>query len=155
MTIRPAVVDDIPQVLPLVKAICDLHKSWDPVRFDFRDNVVEMYRSWLSQRAVDDRSVFFVADRDGKMAGYIVGTIEPEIPIYWQPECGWIHDIFVDPTYRNEGIARQLVTLSVEKFKELGVKQVRLQTAANNEIARELFKSCGFRVSTVEMLVET
>ena len=155
MTIRPATAEDVPQILPLVKAICDQHKSWDPVRFDFKDNVVDMYRTWLTARAKDGRSVFFVAERDANIVAYLIGTIEPEIPIYQQPECGWIHDIFVHPTYRHEGIARQLVTLSVEKFAALGVAQVRLQTAATNETARELFKSCGFRVSTVEMLVET
>jgi ribosomal protein S18 acetylase RimI-like enzyme len=155
MTIRPATPEDVPQVLPLVKGICDLHESWDPVRFDFKDNVVEMYRLWLTERAKDERSVFIIAERDGKIVAYIVGTIEPEIPIYWQPECGWIHDIFVDENYRNEGIARQLVTLSVEKFTQLGVEQVRLNTAAVNETARELFKACGFRVSTIEMLIET
>lgn len=155
MTLREAKPEDIPQVLPLVKAICDLHKSWDPVRFNFKDDVVERYRGWLTQRATDPRSVFFVAERDGKIVAYIVGTIEEEIPIYWQPECGEIHDVYVDPAYRNEGIARQLVTLSVEKFATLGVKQIRLDTAAPNEQARELFKSCGFRVSTVEMLITT
>lgn len=155
MTLRPATIDDVPQVLPLVKGICDLHKSWDRVRFDFRDNVVELYRSWLTERAQDERSAFFVAEREGRLVAYCIGTIEPEIPIYWQRSCGWIHDIFVDPAYRNEGIARQLITLSVEKFKQLGIQQVRLNTAALNDTARELFKSCGFRVSTIEMLIET
>jgi len=155
MMLREAKTEDIPQVLPLVKAMCDLHKSWDPVRFNFKDDVVERYRGWLTERSTDPRSVFLVAERNGKIIAYLIGTVEPEIPIYWQPECGEIHDVFVDPAYRNEGIARQLVSMSVEKFAELGVTQVRLTTATGNESARELFKSCGFRVSTVEMLVET
>ena len=56
--------------------------------------------------------------------------------------------------YRNEGTARQLVMLAVERFREIGVEQIRLDTAAANEPARALFAACGFRASTVEMLME-
>ena len=47
-----------------------------------------------------------------------------------------------------------MVMLAVERFREMGVPQVRGDTAACNEAARKLLLSCGFRVSTVEMLVE-
>ena len=33
MLIRPAAAPDVPQVLPLVRAICDLHAANDPERF--------------------------------------------------------------------------------------------------------------------------
>jgi ribosomal protein S18 acetylase RimI-like enzyme len=51
-------------------------------------------------------------------------------------------------------VGRQLAMLAIEKFRELGVKQIRLDTAAANEVARTMFKSVGFRVSNVEMLME-
>lgn len=44
--------------------------------------------------------------------------------------------------------------LCVERFKEMEVQQIRLDTAAVNEAARRLFTSCGFRISTIEMLKE-
>jgi ribosomal protein S18 acetylase RimI-like enzyme len=94
------------------------------------------------------------ADREGKLAGFLVGTIETEIPIYRLSEFGFIHDIWVEPEYRNEGIARQLVMLAIEKFRDLGMKQVRGDTAAANEPARNLLKSCGMRPSITEMLIE-
>jgi hypothetical protein len=30
VVVRPAVLSDIPDVLPMVAAICSLHESWDP-----------------------------------------------------------------------------------------------------------------------------
>jgi ribosomal protein S18 acetylase RimI-like enzyme len=153
MLIRRAVSHDVPHVLPLVRRICDLHGSWDPQRFDFRDDVTERYRGWLVARSEDSKSVFLVAETsEGKIVGYAVGTVEPEIPIYWTPECGWIHDIWIDEEYRNEGAGRQMVMMCVEAFSDLNVKQVRLQTATANEMARKLFASCGFRACTVEMM---
>lgn len=152
MEIRPAKPEDVPQVLPLVQKICDLHEHWDPERLKMKPNVAELYRNWMTQRATDPRSVFLVADHDGKIVAYVICTIEAEIPIYWTRECGFIHDLWVEEDYRNEGVARQLTMLTIERFKELGVKQIRLQTAVNNEIGRKLFESCGFRNSSIEML---
>ena len=119
-----------------------------------------MYRRWLSARATDANSVFLVADHERLMAdvpflvGFLVGTIEREIPIYRLEEFGFIHDVFVEEDYRNEGVGRQMTMLAIEKFRELGVKQIRLDTAAPNEPARALFAACGFRVSVMEMLLE-
>ncbi len=154
MMIRPATASDVPNVLPLVRAICELHEQWDKARFKTIEHPERMYESWLSDRANDERSVFLVAEHEQQVVGYIVCTIEKEIPIYWMPESGWVHDLWVDETYRNEGLATQMTMLAIERFKELGIKQIRLQTAAANEIARKLFESCGFRVATVEMLLE-
>lgn len=154
MDIRPATPADVPAVLPLVDAISRLHESWDPARFKVKSNVLDSYRSWLTARATDARAVFLVAERESRIVAYLIGTIEPEIPIYWTPECGWIHDLWVDALYRNEGVGRQMTTLAVERFRALGVSQLRLQTAAANDTARALFMQCGFRTSTVEMLME-
>jgi ribosomal protein S18 acetylase RimI-like enzyme len=118
-----------------------------------------MYRNWLAARSTDRRSVFLVADaalagESPKLAGFLVGTVEREIPIYRLTEFGFIHDIWVEESYRHEGIARQLVTLAVERFREIGVKQVRLDVLTKNAPARGLFAACGFRESTAEMLME-
>jgi len=153
MDIRSATPQDVPAVIPMVAKICALHESWDPAKYGFLENPAEMYRNWLIARATDPRSVFLVAERERKLVGFLVATIEQEIPIYRIKEFGFIHDLWVEPEYRNEGIARQMVTLAIERFGDIGVEQIRLDTAAANEAARELFKRCGFRVSTMEMLM--
>lgn len=138
----------------MVEKICALHESWDPAKYGFLPNISTMYRSWLTSRASDDRSVFLVAQREDRIVAFLVGTVEREIPIYRLKECGFIHDLWVEPQYRNEGIARQMTMLAIERFRAMGVKQIRLDTAAKNDAARGLFASCGFRISTMEMLLE-
>lgn len=154
MEIRPATPDDVSQVLPMVVAISKLHQDWDAARFKTIDHPERMYDGWLRERATDARSIFLVAEHESRLVGYVVCTIEKEIPIYWTPECGWVHDLWVEPQYRNEGLGRQMAMLVIEGFQRLGVAQIRLQTAAANDAARTLFESCGFRASTVEMLME-
>ena len=155
MDIRPATPDDVPAVLPMVRKTCELHAAWDPDKYAFEGDIEERYRGWLTSRAKDPRSVFLVADREGRgPVGFLIGTVEREIPIYRLKEYGFVHDLWVEEDYRNEGLGRQLVMAAVAAFREIGVAQVRLDTAAANDVARKLFERCGFRVSVVEMLRE-
>jgi ribosomal protein S18 acetylase RimI-like enzyme len=162
MPIRPALAADVPAVLPLVRALCDLHARHDPERFAVVPDVLDRYAHWLPERASDSRSVFLVATAEaadtpantpaGTVVGFLVGTIEPEVPIFWIPACGWIHDIYVDPAHRRRGLARALVRDAAARFAALGVKQLRLHTAMFNDQARAAFAGEGFRPCVVEML---
>lgn len=166
MLIRAATADDVPAILPMVRAICALHEARDPERFRVLPDVVDRYARWLPERARDPRSVLIVAQRNesdvgpapgaladsGALAGFVVGTVEPEIPIFWVPECGWIHDLWVEPAARRRGVGKLLAQAATDRFRDIGVKQVRLHTGAFNDAARAMFTECGFRVSVVEML---
>jgi len=154
MDIRPARIEDIPGVLPMVAKICALHEKWDPAKYSFLENPAERYRRWLGVRAQDPRSVFLVADAGEKLGAFLIGTVEQEIPIYKLKEFGFIHDLWVQEQFRHEGVGRQMVMAAVERFKAIGVAQIRLDTAAANDAARALFSACGFRASVVEMLIE-
>ncbi|MDX2016459.1 MAG: GNAT family N-acetyltransferase [Planctomycetota bacterium] len=160
MSIRPATSADVAAVLPMVRALCDLHQAHDPERFKVLPDVLDRYARWLPERAADPRSVFLVAESagthsPGNLIAFTVGTIEPEVPIFWIPECGWIHDLWVEPAHRGRGLARALAREMVARFGALGVKQVRLHTGAFNESARRVFASAGFRPCVVEMLAPT
>ena len=154
MLIRTATIDDIPAVLPMLAKTCALHETWDAAKYGLRSHPEQYYEKWLTRLLHKERSVFLVAEDEEKLVAFLAATVEPEISIYSLQEFAFIHDIWVEPEYRRKGIAPQIIKLSVERFQEMGIKQIRLDTVAANESARQLFKSCGFRVSTMEMLME-
>lgn len=154
MLIRSATPADVPAVLPMVAKICALHESWDSAKYGFMPHPEQRYEKWLTRLTNNERSVFLVAEDQGQLIAFLVATVEQEIPIYRLQEFAFIHDLWVEPEHRQKGIARQIVMLSIERFHQMGVKQIRLDTAAVNESARRLFASCGFRFSTIEMLKE-
>jgi ribosomal protein S18 acetylase RimI-like enzyme len=161
MQIRPATPADVPAVLPMVAKLCALHEDWDAAKYGFVPNPAERYERWLVEQAMSDDSVFLVAEREpstnqqpGTLAAFLVGTIETDIPIYRLREFGFIHDLWVEPSDRKAGLGRQLTERALQIFAQKGVKQVRLDTAIPNETARLLFQSCGFRPSTIELLIE-
>lgn len=150
--IRKGSAADLPWVLPMVRAICAMHAALDPERFAMLPDVVERYERWLPERAADVRSVFLVACVGEKPVGFIVGTVEASVPIYALSEFGFIHDVWVEPDVRGEGVASALVDGAIAAFRVMGVGQVRLETALANPGARALFERAGFRAATVEML---
>jgi GNAT superfamily N-acetyltransferase len=153
MLIRPATPTDVPAVLPMVAKICALHESWDADKYGFLPHPEKRYEKWLTRLATQERSVFLVADNQGQLIAFIVATVEQEIPIYRTKEFAFIHDLWVEPEYRKQGIAKQIVEQTIERLRQIGVEQIRLDTATANEAARKLFTSCGFRLSTIEMLM--
>ncbi len=156
MIVRPATPADVPNILPMVRSICAMHAQMDPQRYDFLPDIVDRYAHWLPTRAADPRSVLLVGEENEQaatLAGFLVATIEPNIPIYHTREFAFIHDVWVEPRARRSGLASLLVDAAVARFRTLGVAQVRLETAAHNDAARALFERRGFRVSTIDMLL--
>ncbi len=158
MNIRPATAKDVPDILPMTASVCALHQEWDKAKYNFKPNPQEYYIKWLLAQVNNERSVLLVAEDEEKeskkLVGFSIATVEREVPIYILQEYAFIHDLWVEPEYRQLGIAKQIIRLNIARFKEIGVTQIRLDTAYANEIARKLFSSCGFRISTIEMLVE-
>lgn len=156
MEIRPATPEDVPAVVPMVERLAAFLAERDRAKYEpLPGGVGEMYRCWLRRRATDGRSVFLVAEREpSQFAAFLVGTVEDEIPIYRLSEYGFIHDLWVEEPYRNEGLARQMVTLAAERFRAIGVSQVRLDVLTFNVPAQALFETCGFRPAVVEMLLD-
>lgn len=155
MRVRSARVEDVPSVLPMVRSICDLHEQKDPARYAMLPDVVMRYARWLPERAVDERSVFLVAERDDRsLAAFLVATIEEGIPIFITQEYGWIHDLWVEPDVRATGLAAEMVRHAVHRFRAMGLSQVRLETGMFNGVARHVFERQGFRPCAVEMLLE-
>jgi ribosomal protein S18 acetylase RimI-like enzyme len=151
--IRPATQHDIGAILPMVKAICAYHESLDADKFGFLPDVVQRYERWLPQRATEPHSVLLIAEVDTVPAGFLVGEVLDEIPIYRITRYGFIHDFWVEPAFRRRGIGRMLVQDAVERFAAMGIAQVRGDTAEANPEARSTLEKLGFRPSTREMLL--
>jgi len=152
--IRDATPGDVPSVLPMIAALAAKHDAWDHDRYGPLDDLMDRYQAWLPVRAADPRSVFLVAGHDDRrLSGFLVGEAMANIPIYAVREYGFIHDLWVDPKSRGQGIGRSLTRAALDRFRGMGIEQVRLETALANDAARRLFGACGFRIATIDMLV--
>lgn len=78
----------------------------------------------------------FVAENDDKVVGVImVGN---------DGRRGYIYHTAVSPSYRNRGIATQLVNKAMEALKSLGIIKVALVVFNRNECGNEFWEKQGF-----------
>ena len=80
-------------------------------------------RGWRRAPTITRAAYFWWRSCETTLVAFLIGTVEKEIPIYRLDQFGFIHDVWVEPEYRNEGVGRQMTMLAIEKFRELGVKQ--------------------------------
>lgn len=153
--IRSATAADIPAILPMVQKICDMHRAMDPQRYPFVSDVTERYRGWLRTRSEDADSVLLVAVVEESIAGFVVGEVLDEIPVFTLTRYGFLHDLWVEPQFRRRGIARKLLLGAMARLKARGVSQIRGDTAWTNSQSRTMLHLLGFRASTVLMIYET
>lgn len=86
---------------------------------------------------------FLVAERDGKVLGFIIGEIRA-----WEfgsSSSGWIFAIGVDPEAREGGIGSKLFSAIAQRMRATGVKTVRTMLARDDALNMAFFRSQGMR----------
>jgi len=156
--IRRALLSDVDALFPMLEKLCAMHKALEPARYDFLPHLRSLYDPWLKKIIVNPRHLVLVAEttdtQSSQLVGFLLSSVEEEIPIYHVKEYGFIHDLWVEQDYRKHGMGRQLVEGAIAHYRQHNIPQVRLSTILDNEGARQLYASCGFRISTIDMLIE-
>ncbi len=144
MNIRPYHPADLPRLKEITV------EAFEPVSMDrnIEDQVGGPIndRDWRSRKAkhIDDDATrdpsgIFVAEIDGRIAGYITTWHDAEASI------GYIPNLAVDKNHRGEGIGRQLIRHAITHFRSLGLHYARIETLEQNPIGQTLYPSLGFR----------
>lgn len=137
-----------------------IHHSFDPHRFIFPDNIAEGYAWWLGREIENPDAVVLVAEEthrdsdEAEILGYTYGTIEDaDWRLLLGPYAGF-HDLWVEERARGKGIGKMLTEATMDRFAEMGARQVVLMTAVQNGAAQRLADSLGFRRTMIEMTRE-
>lgn len=86
--------------------------------------------------------LFFVAEKDGKIIGYVLGGIHLD-----DPKTGKLIRIGVSADYQRQDCGTKLTENLFAKMRELGVETVHLTVAENNTAARNFYTKIGFSVA--------
>ena len=154
-TIRPAEPRDLPTLGTFGAGLLRTHYAFDRLRFLAPSPGSEQGYAWfLGTQITRDDVCVLVAERAGRVAGYVYAGIEPMSWKELREECGFVHDVFVDEAARGTGIAGALLDAATAWFATRGMPRVVLWTAARNGHARRLFERMGFRHTMSEMTKE-
>ena len=80
-----------------------------------------------------------------------VGMVWMRVDLKSPTKSGFIFELYVNEKFRGKGYGRQAMLLIEEKARELGLKSIGLHVFAVNTVARKLYESVGYEVSSLNM----
>ena len=153
--VRRAREDDGPALGRMGALLLRAHYAFDQQRFLApRGNPEEGYAWFLRSQLAEPEVAIFVAERDGKVVGYVYAGLEPMSWKELRGPAGFVHDIVVDESSRRLGVAELLLRAAFDWLKTQGAPRVLLWTADGNVDAHRLFARLGFRRTMIEMTKE-
>ena len=152
MTIRPVAAPDWQRVGELAELLVRAHHAFNALRFIPPEMLpASAYVSRVQAEIERGSSIVFVAERDGRILGFVFAGIEPESWKELRGDAGYIHDLVVDEEQRHSGIGRALLGRAIEWLETRGAARIMLWTAPQNAYGRRLFESSGFTATMIEM----
>jgi GNAT superfamily N-acetyltransferase len=127
--------DDLPELLPLVRAYCDFYEVDPP-----DDELLAVSRALMSDP--DREGVQLIARADNRDA---IGFAT----VYWSwntliaTRVGIMHDLFVVPSARGTGVADLLISACVDECRNHGATTLGWQTARDNARAQRVYERVG------------
>lgn len=133
MNIRKASVDDFEQLYKL---------SLQTQEFSYSTTEVfaepEEFKHWL----IDKESVFFLAEDDKEIIGFIYATVENENRS-WRARWAMIEFLMVQPTHRKKGVAALLYSAMAEELEKHQITNIGCWTCVNSPVS-EFMRKRGF-----------
>ncbi|KAF3887279.1 MULTISPECIES: GNAT family N-acetyltransferase [Nostocales] len=120
--------------------------AFAPDWLDISLKFIEQARQELSYKA-------FVAEVEGNVVGsascQIHNGLYPNIIKQQHRKYGYIWGVYVEPSYRRQGIAKQLTSQTVTYLKEIGCTRVVLNASP---LGKPVYESLGFSNSNAMQL---
>jgi ribosomal protein S18 acetylase RimI-like enzyme len=153
--IRPAAASDTVAIGKLWEQLVEYHRSLDPDMPQATPQGAQIYARNLASRLEDPQTRVFVAERDGRVVGYVLGVVVDLMPeIFQQEVSGFLADIYVEDAYRGQGIGHALVDGLADWFRMHGVRYIEWHVAASNTTARAFWESLGARPWQIRMRLD-
>lgn len=143
--IRPAKIEEIPQILSLTKA-CTQHMIGNGI---FQWN--EDYPSKVAFLKDVARKELFVLEQHSRIQGCIaISSLMDEeyVPVQWLTQNDknlYIHRLSVHPELQGKGKARMLMEMAEQKAKDEEYTSIRLDTFSKNERNQRFYEARGYQ----------
>lgn len=140
--IRKAGGKDFELILQLNKALFTFEEQFQH-EYNPHWTYSDTGRSYFKERFESDQSLIFIAEVEEKAIGYILGFIDTYPYRSKNPICE-IENMYVEETFRRQGIGKRLIAMLRREAKKRKVKLLRIGTIAQNESAIYFYRSEGF-----------
>lgn len=126
--------------------------AFEPLRDITRQQADLMFEEYQKTCQEDPTYEYYMAFTDGIPSGFIEFSKEDEIENTYKKYLR-INSLYVDPQFRNHGIATLLLDTAKNRAKELGYKHLGLGVLHQNSPAISLYKKFGFADYGIELML--
>ena len=150
---EPVEVTPMPEGLEIRPVPLEHYRTvWDASQEAFRDHwgyfpaPEEEYQKWLNFEEFQPE-LWKVAWDGDQVAGMVLNFVNKLENVEYNRKRGYTEGISVRRPWRKRGLARSLLTRSLQMFKEMGMEEAALGVDAENlSGALRLYESVGFKV---------
>jgi ribosomal protein S18 acetylase RimI-like enzyme len=150
---KPVDVSPMPEGLEIRKVQPGQYrKVWEADQEAFRDHwgyiegTDKDYQRWLKD-PLNDPDLWRVAWDEDQVVGMVLNFLNEEENKEYNRQRGWTENISVRKDWRRRGLARALLTRSLQMFKNMGMDHAALGVDTQNPNgALQLYESVGFQV---------
>jgi mycothiol synthase len=154
--LRPIAGPLHPAPLPVGLEVCPVLPEHIPAIWRARDEAYQDHWGYVSPTEEDYRrwragplfnpALWVVAWEGDRVAGMVLNRIDEAENARGRRRRGYTQDIFVLRPWRRRGLARALLTQSIERFRTLGMEETALSVDTQNpNRALALYESVGYR----------
>ena len=136
--VRPARVDEIEEMLPLIRAYCEFYET-EPDDEGLR----RMFETLITEPS---QGSVFIARDDGTAVGF--ATLDWKWSSLKAARIGYLEDLFVNPEARGRGIADALIDACAARCRELGMPALEWLTGPDNLRAQQVYNRTGAESGT-------
>ena len=153
--IRPATEADAAAIGTMWYQLVQHHVELDSNLPVPSEQGAELYARRITEKMDDSHARVLVAEDDGQIIGFVLGMIVDMVPeMFMETVGGFLADIYIEETYRQSGIGRQLVDHLTQWFRSRGVQYIEWYVAAQNTDARAFWEAINGRDIMIRMRVD-
>jgi GNAT superfamily N-acetyltransferase len=123
----------------------DHHIRMYSLDFEMIPNASDLWENFFKTNVRSRFRTALVAEENGKIIGYTLGSIQKRPPVFKTSEEAIITDLCVTSSKRRNGVGKKLVEMFLEWAKGKGLKHVVMQMACENQLGDKFWTAMGFQ----------
>lgn len=143
VTIRPAVLSDLDEIVALWMEMMQEHEQFDS-RVRLAGNADEAYENYARYYVLRADADVLVAENKQEVIGFCLAYCARNLPMFRPGQYGFLSDVAVASAWRGKGVGTALVEETKQRFRRHGVRHIQLQVYHHNTAAREFWRKAGF-----------
>lgn len=151
--VREAVISDVEALIECHNRFMNHHITGDK-RFTLRAGAKAKWGGQISDALKDPDTLVLVAENKAIVVGCAYTIIKSGALDFGPEKIGYLCDVYVDPDYRRQGIAKRFLTTTQNWLQERGITTIEASWSVHSTEAQKTWPSLGFKPLSISGQLE-